>query len=237
MKAWTSDWRWSFVTISIKRNKSQVDLCHIFLALPHDGHTLCKYKEQTEEISFAIFCWSNGEKPPSLQGMGDIKIIWMRVSCVKKSQYSTFHNTAFKLVFIHFSCQIRIILNVCGCVCVCVTEVGSSGSGTPVLTHNLHTCILYFVPCVRDNKQTHSRSSSWRGCSWGAAAEAEAVGKQQMKQTQSGCSLVWPCENGAYQRHYHTRLLVHQSMGLCQQIFHLEFPENGQRQPATLSYS
>jgi len=35
---------------------------------------------------------------------------------------------------------------------------------------------LYCVH-VCDIKRMHSRSSSWSGCSWGAAAEADAIGE------------------------------------------------------------
>ena len=38
---------------------------------------------------------------------------------------------------------------------------------------------LYFVLCVHDNKQTYSRSSSWGGCSQGAAAEANTIREKQ----------------------------------------------------------
>jgi len=59
--------------------------------------------------------------------------------------------------------------------------------------HNDEICsvcvgLLYLVVCVRDNKQMHSSSSSWRGrsqgaASWigrnrGAAAEGDAVGDE-----------------------------------------------------------
>ena len=74
--------------------------------------------------------------------------------------------------------------------------------------------LLYLVLRVHDNKWTHSRSSSWRGCNWGTTAtEADAVGEEQLKQTQSGCSSVWPRETSAHQRHYSTRWLVHRSRG------------------------
>ena len=96
-------------------------------------------------------------------------------------------------------------------VCLCVTELGSSGGGTTVVTCNLHT--YYTLYCVCDNKRTHLRSSSWRGHNWGTAAEADAVGEQQLEQTQLGCSSVWPHETSARQRHYRTRLLVRQSRG------------------------
>ena len=69
------------------------------------------------------------------------------------------------------------------------------------------------------------------GCCQGAAAEEDPVGELQLKQTQlreqqaeadtikeqhlkptqSEHSLDWPPETSACQRHYHTRLLVHQS--------------------------
>ena len=62
-------------------------------------------------------------------------------------------------------------------------------------------CLLYFVLCVCDNKQTHS------------TAEEDAVG-EQLKWMQLGRSLIWPCEISARQRP-----LLHkarQSRGLCQ---------------------
>ena len=40
--------------------------------------------------------------------------------------------------------------------------------------------LLYFVPCVRDHKQMQSGNSSRRGRNQGVAAEAEAVGEQQL---------------------------------------------------------
>ena len=66
--------------------------------------------------------------------------------------------------------------------------------------HNNEICtvcvgLLYFILCVRDNKQTHSSSSSWRGRSrwaaswsgrsWEAASEEDAVREQQLKRTHS----------------------------------------------------
>jgi len=109
------------------------------------------------------------------------------------------------------------ILNVCVCLCVClcVTEVGSSGDRTTVVTYNLHNYTLYCV-CVITSMQTHVRSSSWRGHSWGTVSEADAVGEQQLKQMQLGWSSAWPHETTACQRHYHTRLLVRQGRRLCQ---------------------
>ena len=61
-------------------------------------------------------------------------------------------------------------------------------------------------------------AASWSGCNRGTAAEVDAVGEQQLKRTQSGCSLVWPreLESSACQRHYRTRLLVVHSRGLRQ---------------------
>ena len=64
-------------------------------------------------------------------------------------------------------CQYIKILNVC--VSVCVTEVGSSGSVTRLVMHDIHTYTLYYV-CVITSGRTR-----------GAAAEA-------LKQTQSGNS-------------------------------------------------
>ena len=53
-------------------------------------------------------------------------------------------------------------------------------------------------------------------CSWGAAAEVDAIREQQLKLTKSGHSLAWLHETSAHQRHYHTRMLVHQGRGLGQ---------------------
>ena len=49
------------------------------------------------------------------------------------------------------------------CVCVCVTEVGISGGGTIVVTHNLRTYTLHCV-CMITNGRTQ-----------GAAAKEDAV--------------------------------------------------------------
>jgi len=38
-------------------------------------------------------------------------------------------------------------------------------------------CLLYTL-CMCGNKQPHSSSSSWSGCNWEAAAEADGVGAQ-----------------------------------------------------------
>ena len=76
--------------------------------------------------------------------------------------------------------------------------------------HNDEICsvcvgLLYLVLCLHDNKQTHSSSSGWSGHNRGTAAEADAVGEQQLERTQLGCSSVWPCKTSACQRNYHTR--------------------------------
>ena len=86
--------------------------------------------------------------------------------------------------------------------------------------------VSYFVLQVRDNKRRHSReqqlkwtqsyNSSWSRRNQGTAAKVDAVREQQFMQMQSGHSSVWTRETSALQRHYHTRLLVHQSRGLCQ---------------------
>jgi len=57
------------------------------------------------------------------------------------------------------------------------------------------------------------------GRTWGAAGwrgSSQGLGKQQLKWTQSGRSLVWPCKSSACQRHRRTRLLVCQCRGLNQ---------------------
>jgi len=83
-------------------------------------------------------------------------------------------------------------------------EVGNLGGGTTVVTRELRT-YLYFVLRVHD-KWTHLRSSSWRGCSRGAAAEADtireqqaeasAIGEQQLKRTQLGISKLKQVQSG-----------------------------------------
>ena len=45
---------------------------------------------------------------------------------------------------------------------------------------------LVLTLCVSDHKQKQLRSSSWSGSNRGAAAEADTIRKQQLKQTQSG---------------------------------------------------
>ena len=50
--------------------------------------------------------------------------------------------------------------------------------------------LLYFVLCVRDNKRTHSRAAAEADAISGTAAEADAVGEQQLKRTQSRRSSV-----------------------------------------------
>ena len=86
--------------------------------------------------------------------------------------------------------------------------------------------LLYFVLRVHDNKRAPLKehqlkwmqlgSSSWSGHNQGAAAEADTIGEQQLKWTQLGCTLVWPHETSARQRHYCTGVLVRQSRGLHQ---------------------
>jgi len=67
-----------------------------------------------------------------------------------------------------------------------VIEVGSSRGGDSRPSY-----LLYFVLCVCNNKQTHSRSSSWRGCG----------GHNWRTASGSRCSSVWPRETSAHQRH------------------------------------
>jgi len=64
----------------------------------------------------------------------------------------------------------------CVCVRAYVTEVGCSRGGTRLVMHNLHTCTLYCV-CVTTS-----------GHNQGEVAVADAVGEQQLKQTQLGSS-------------------------------------------------
>ena len=82
---------------------------------------------------------------------------------------------------------IKILTCVCVCVCVCMTEVVCSWGGTrlDVRTLNLEyceECSRTLGPCMGWNL------SGQLGCSQGAAVEADAIGEQQLKQTQSGSS-------------------------------------------------
>ena len=70
---------------------------------------------------------------------------------------------------------------------------------------------------VRVNKHMQSSSTSWRGRSQGAAAEADTVGEQQLKRTQSGHSSAWP-RDCAHQRCYCTRSV---RAGGCARLTHL----------------
>ena len=58
---------------------------------------------------------------------------------------------------------------------------------------------------MRDNKQTHLSSSSWRGCSREASSWSGRNRERQLKCTQSGRCFVWPHETRACQGHYHTK--------------------------------
>ena len=62
-------------------------------------------------------------------------------------------------------------------MCVCVTEMGCAGDVNRMVTRDLH--IYSTLYCM------HMITS---GHSWGAAAEVDAVGEQQLKPTQSGSS-------------------------------------------------
>jgi len=99
---------------------------------------------------------------------------------------------------------------VCACACVWVMEVGCSGGGggggercsTFVLSIlctilRLRMTGSWCNQGARTSSQLQPESSSWSRCSQGAAAEN-----------------VWSCGTSAWQRHYHIRLLVCQSMGL-----------------------
>ena len=123
------------------------------------------------------------------------------------------------------------VLNVC--VCPYVTEAGSLRGGTTVVTNDLCTYYTqYYVLRVRDNKQMHFRSSSWSGhnqrtASWngysqGIVAEADEVGEQQLKRTQSGHSSVWPCETSTHQRHYRHKAHQSRNSRSSSQLLHRE---------------
>jgi len=73
-----------------------------------------------------------------------------------------------------------------------VTEVGSLGAG--LSSDWRPSYLLYFVLSVHDNKQTYSKSSSWRGRSQAKWTQSES---SKLKWTQ----LVWPCETSSRQRH------------------------------------
>ena len=96
--------------------------------------------------------------------------------------------------------------NVCVClsVCACVKEVGNSGGGIIVVTHDLCTYYTLYWVCVITSGRTRGVAAEqdavrWRGHNWGAASW-------------SGRSSAWPCETSAHQRHQ----LLHQSRGLHQ---------------------
>ena len=92
------------------------------------------------------------------------------------------------------------------CLCVCVyNRSGKLRGRTEVVTCNFRTYYTLYCVCVITSGRLQ-----------GEAAEADTIREQQLKQTQSGCSLAWPCETSARQRHYSTMLLVRQSRGLCQ---------------------
>jgi len=60
------------------------------------------------------------------------------------------------------------------------------GGGTTVVTCDFHASNTFYCVCMITSR-----------CTRRAAAEEDAVGEQQQKQTQLGCSLVWPSETSA----------------------------------------
>jgi len=136
----------------------------------------------------------------------------------------------------HQSCNVGMeyqhikILN----VCLCIMEVESSRGRTTVVTCDLCTFYTLYCVCVITNgctwgaaaeenaveeqqlKWTQSRNSKLKQMQSGTAAEVDAVREQQLKWMQPGRSLAWPCKTSACQGHYRTRLLVCQSRGLRQ---------------------
>ena len=96
-----------------------------------------------------------------------------------------------------WSCQRRETEKGCVCVCVCVCVA--------ILTLNIRFLVMYMCVCVTEmgcagdvnrmvTRDLHIYSTLYcmhmitSGHSWGAAAEVDAVGEQQLKPTQSGSS-------------------------------------------------
>jgi len=85
-------------------------------------------------------------------------------------------------------------------VCLCVSNGSGKFGGWDYSSDARPFYLSYFVLHVRDNEQTHLRSNSWSGHNWGeaswswsgrnrgTAAEADAVGEQQLKRSQWGRS-------------------------------------------------
>jgi len=63
-------------------------------------------------------------------------------------------------------------------LCVCKRS-GKFGGGTTVVMRDLRAYYTLYCVCVLASRRMHSRSSSWRGHSWGTAAEADTIGEQQ----------------------------------------------------------
>ena len=77
------------------------------------------------------------------------------------------------------------ILDVCLSVCLCVTEVGTSEGGTThSYTVTMRPSNLLYLLCTACMCVISS------GRTQGAADEADAVGEQQLKWSQSGCTSV-----------------------------------------------
>ena len=72
------------------------------------------------------------------------------------------------------------------CVCACMCYRSGMFGGRDQTGDAQPLYLLYFVLRVYDHKQTHLGSSGWRGHNWGAAAETDTIGEQQLKWTQSG---------------------------------------------------
>ena len=96
---------------------------------------------------------------------------------------------------------IKILTRVCVCVCVCVTEVGCSWGRTRLVTHDLRTSyfnLLNLELCEECSRTSGPESSRAAGeCNHGAAIEADTIGEQKLKQTQSGSSSRSRCNRGA----------------------------------------
>ena len=77
------------------------------------------------------------------------------------------------------------------CVLVCVTEVGCSWGGTRLVTHDLRTeprTLRRTFENIGHGLESSRTGEATNGCYRGAAVEADAIGEQQLKQTQSGSS-------------------------------------------------
>ena len=90
---------------------------------------------------------------------------------------------------------IKILM--CVCPYVCVMEVGCLWGGTRLVTRDLRTSTRTLQRMLRTlgmvwnswgYERMQSGSSSRSECNRGAAVEADAIGEQQLKWTQSGSS-------------------------------------------------